>query len=178
MALAACEEEDRPTSPAPSDTPSVPESSLPNEPTTTATETGPVEPTLPAEAKKESEAGVEAFVRFYFSVINYATKSGDVDLLARLHQPSCAGCEAGVEGIKRVYGRGGRIVGSDYTIARLEPTRSDSEHWAVVTHTRLGEQRTIGAGDMNRSFEGGKAKWLVSIARVRGDWSVTTLEVL
>ncbi len=96
--VAGCDEDDGPTSVPPSDSPSAPESSEPTEPTTTTTptETGPVEPTLPTEAEEESKAGAEAFVTFYWDVVNYATKSGDVRLLEHLDQPSCRGCEGGI----------------------------------------------------------------------------------
>jgi len=178
FAVAGCDEDDPSGTPPPSSTPSSPGSSSPTEATSTPTQTGPVEPTLPAEAGRDSKAGVEAFVTFYWDVVNYATKTGDVRLLRELDQPSCEGCEGGIQGIERIYHRGGRIVGGEYAVVRLEPVQSDTQHWAVVTHTRLGKQRTIGAGNLNGSFAGGHAKWLVALARVRGTWSVTTLEVL
>lgn len=178
LALAACEEEDGPSSPSPSDTPSVPESSSPTDPTTTATEAGPVEPTLPVEAEAKSRAGAEAFVRFYWDVVNYATETGDVRLLMQLDQPSCMGCAGGIDLIEAVYSSGGHFVGGRYRVLRLEPAQSPSGDWAITTYTKVGEQRVVGAGALNETYPGGRGKWLIAIARVKNSWSVTTLEGL
>ncbi|MEZ0578128.1 DUF6318 family protein [Nocardioides sp. MH1] len=163
--------------------PGTPSASSSSEVTSTTTETtaiatGPVEPTVPPEAESRGQAGVTAFVRFYWRVVNYAMKTGDVNLLARIDQPSCSGCAAGIQGINRVYRRGGKIVGGNYRVVALKPVSSDPEHWAVVTHTLVKTQRTVGAGNLNGTFKGGPAKWLVSVALVRGTWSVTTVELL
>lgn len=173
VALAGCEDEEDPPEPIESSSePAPPSTSTTAEPTPT----GPVEPTLPAEADGDSRTGVEAFVRFYWDVVNYATKTGETELLERLAQPSCDTCEAGIEGIHRVYGRGGRITGGEYAVARVEPVPSGGGHWAVITHTTIGTQRTIGAGSLNGTFPGGRAKWLLGVAWVSGAWSVSTLE--
>lgn len=143
-----------------------------------STPAGPVEPTLPAEARKGDKAGVEAFVRFYWEVINYATKTGDVGLLKKLDQPSCDGCARGIRGVERVYGRGGRIEGGSYRVTRLQPSRSPSGHWSVITHTKIGDQRTTGAGSLDGRFPGGRATWLLGVARIRTVWTITSLEGL
>jgi hypothetical protein len=174
--VAGCEEDEPSSSPPASDSPSVPESSSPTE--TTSVPTTPVEPTLPAQAEDESQAGAEAFVRFYWEVVNYATKTGDVTLLSELDQVSCEGCDGGVDGIERVYRAGGRIVGGDYDVVKLETVRSESGQWTIVTHTRVGAQRAIDAGKLNRRYPAGRDKWLIALARVHGAWSVSTLESL
>jgi hypothetical protein len=176
--VAGCDEDDGPTSPPSTDSPSVPESSSPATETSTppSTAAGPVEPTLPSDAGANSRQGVEAFVRFYWDVVNYATKTGDIELLGQLHQPSCHTCDAGITGIDRVYQRGGRIVGGSYAVVRLQPVRSPSGQWAVVTHTRVGAQRAIGAGNLNRTYPAGTDTWLIGIARVGGNWSIASLE--
>lgn len=176
LAVAGCEEAEPSSSPAPSSTPSSADSSPTTEATPTASETGPVEPTLPPDAEQDTKAGVEAFVRFYWDVVNYATKTGDVRLLESLAQPSCNTCAAGIEGVENIYDRGGRIVGGDYKVVRLNPVQSGGGDWAVVAHTRVGDQRTVGAGDLNGRFPSGHAKWLIGVARINGAWSVATLE--
>lgn len=171
-ALSGCNDDEEPPEVIESTRePIPPYSSSPTEPP------GPVEPTLPVEAEANTKAGVEAFVTFYWDVVNYATKTGDVELLLALAQPSCDGCDGGAKGIKRVYQRGGHIAGGEYRVVRMEPARSPSGFWTVVTHTHLGEQRTVGAGDLNNTFPGGRAKWLVGVAWVDESWSVSTLEV-
>jgi hypothetical protein len=174
--VAGCEEDAPSSSPPASDSPSVPESSTPTE--TASTPTGPIEPTLPAGADARSEKGVVRFVTHYFDVVNYATSTGDTDRLASLDQPSCTGCEGGVDWVERVYGRGGRIVGGTYQLVRFEPVRSPGGSWTVVAHTQIDDQRVVGAGKLNKVYPGGRAKWLVGVAWVRGTWSVTTLDTL
>jgi hypothetical protein len=176
VVVSGCEEDEPSTSPTPSSSPSEPESSSPSEPTTT--DTGPVEPTLPAEAESETQRGVTEFVGYYFDVINYATSTGDTDLLSTLDQPSCNGCHGGIDFVERVYRNGGRIIGGTYELLRLEPVRSPSGHWTVVARTHLDDQRVVGAGKLNEAYPGGRAKWIVGVARVRDAWSVTTLDIL
>jgi hypothetical protein len=143
---------------------------------TDSTPTGPVEPTLPAEAEKATRAGAEAFVEYYWDVVNYAQATGDVALLSSLAEPSCGACEGGVDLITRVYDRGGRISGVGYEVKRLESSRSPSGHWTIVVYTRAGDQVIKGAGDLDQEFPGGPAKWLMGVSQVRGAWSITTLE--
>lgn len=172
--VAGCEDADPADPIEPTGEPIPPHSSSPTEPTTT--DTGPVEPTLPAEAEGETKEAVEAFVTFYWDVVNYATKTGEVGLLKALDQPSCEGCDGGIRGIARVYRAGGQIVGGDYEVVRVEAYESKSGNWTVDAHTTVGRQRAIGAGDLNTNFPPGRDKWLIGLARVRGAWSVTTLE--
>lgn len=173
--LAGCDDEDDPPEP----TESVSEPTSPSSSTTTEpTPTSPVEPTLPADAEGTNQSAAETFVRFYWDVVNYATKTGDVQLMRELDQPSCEGCEAGIQGIERIYQRGGRIVGGDYQVVRLKAVQSASGRWTVVAHTKVGRQRAVEAGDLNREYPAGRDKWLVALARFRGAWSVSTLESL
>lgn len=172
---AACEDED-PSDPPTSAAPSRSDTTSPTEPTTTPT--GPVEPTLPAAAEAGTKAGAEAFVGFYWAVVNYATKTGDVRLLKQLDQPSCEGCAGGIEWVERVYARGGHVIGGDYEVTRLRAIRSPGGTWSVVTDTTIENQRVVGAGGLNKLYPGGRGKWLVAVNRVNNAWSVSTLEGL
>ncbi|KAA1419221.1 hypothetical protein F0U44_12285 [Nocardioides humilatus] len=138
--------------------------------------TSPVEPTMPAAALEPSKAGAEAFVTYYWSVVNYATKTGEVKLLEELDQPACDTCQAGIDGIAKIYSRGGRIVGGDYSVTMLESVESASGRWTVVAHTWIDEQRAIQAGSLNHTYPAGRDKWLMALARVDDSWSVSTLE--
>jgi hypothetical protein len=151
-------------------------SSTPSEPLTSGSPTMLVEPTLPVEAGDGTRAGAEAFVQYYWDVVNYAQATGDVGLLRSLAQPSCTGCEGGAELIAKVYDRGGRITGPGYRVTGMEPARSPSGHWTVVVHTHVGTQVIRDAGDLNQRFPGGPGKWLMGVSRIEGSWSVTTLE--
>jgi hypothetical protein len=177
LAVAGCEEDDPSDPVTPSGKPIPSHSSEPTDPRT-PTETGPAEPSSPADAESDTKQAVEVFVSYYFDVINYATSTGDVGLLSTLDQPSCNGCQGGIEFVERVYEHGGRIIGGRYRLLGLAPVKSPSGHWTVIVRTELDDQRVVGAGKLNRTYPGGRAKWLVGITRFRDAWSVTMLDIL
>ena len=74
LALAGCAEDDP--------QPKLPSASA-TSPTTTASATpdAAVEPTLPPEAQGKDEAAAEAFVRYFWDLVNYAQETGDVKTL-------------------------------------------------------------------------------------------------
>ena len=112
------------TAPSPSSTPSA-------SPAAEATQ----EPTLPPEAEGNDEAAAEAFVRYYYDVVNYAQATGDVRTLRSLALPACEGCQGGVEYLEGIYQAGGFLKGADYTIQTAE----------VSAETQSGGTRTFGA---------------------------------
>ena len=173
--VAGCDGEEDPPNPSP------PSSSTPSSATSSETvvvTSGPVEPVPPPETVEDSKAGAEAFVRYYWDVVNFATKSGETEALSRLDQPSCDTCRAGIAGVKRVYDAGGEIVGGKYRVTRLETARSASGRWTVIAYTHVGEQRAVGAGELDRIYPAGRDKWLIALTRIEDRWSVTTLESL
>jgi hypothetical protein len=50
-------------------------------------------PALPAIAKQDSPAGVEAFIAHYFEVLNYGIDSSDWEPLKQLADPDCDACK-------------------------------------------------------------------------------------
>jgi hypothetical protein len=89
-------------------------------PPPTPTPTRPVEPSLPSEAQGEDAAAAEAFVRFYWEMVNYAQATGDSQALARQSSDSCVGCQAAIELVSEVYGSGGSILGGESTVSNVE----------------------------------------------------------
>jgi hypothetical protein len=176
VVVSGCEEDDPSTSPTPSSSPSEPESSSPSEPTTTPT--GPVEPTLPSEAKEETQAGLRAFVTYYYEVINFATSTGDVDELKAVAEPSCTGCQGPIELIERVYDRGGRIAGGGYRVIDLDPAPLANGFWTVEARTRIGDQFVRDAGDLNKRYPGGRGGLRFTLRYRASSWRVTSLESL
>jgi hypothetical protein len=178
FAVAGCDEDDPSGSPPPSSTLSSPDSSSPTEATSAATPTGPVEPTLPTEAERADKAGAEAFVSYYYDVVNYATATGDVAQLKTLDEPSCGGCQNGIELIEKVYGRGGRIVGGDYRVLKLESLQLHGDVWSVTARTHVNDQFVRGAGDLNQKYPGGRSGLHFTLHFQEGAWKTTTLEGL
>lgn len=83
-------------------------------PTSPAAE--PVEPELPGAATQPSEAGARAFIAYYWELINYAQVTGDVKALRAVSGPNCAGCNAGIKGIRQRHRIGKHVVGGPFRI--------------------------------------------------------------
>ena len=59
-------------------------------PSPTVTESGPA---IPAAAREQTEAGAEAFVRFFFDQFNTAWTEPRAGLIASLSDPACSFCK-------------------------------------------------------------------------------------
>ncbi len=74
---------------------------------------GPAEnvpvPVLPAEAKKETKAGLEAFAKYWYELVEYAYETGDLEPLKAVSGPSCVACNGAYELVTKGY------VADDYT---------------------------------------------------------------
>lgn len=91
----------------------------PSEPASASTSpspTGPVEPTMPAAAKKHTAAGAEAFVEFYWEMVNYAQLTGDLSGLVRLSDPNCGACAGGLDFLRRIFNGGGEVRGGEVSV--------------------------------------------------------------
>ena len=69
--------------------------------------------------------------------------------------------------MEQVYANGGRVVGGDYQVVGRESAQSPSGDWAITTHTKIGRQKVVGAGDLNQRYPAGKGKSLLAITRLR-----------
>jgi|GEM_PF-6157860 len=174
--VAGCEAEDPADPIASTREPIPPHSSSPTE-SVSPTDSGPVEPTLPTEAEAETEAGAEAFVEYYWEVVNYARQTGDVDLLRSLSVPNCGGCNGGIDAIERVYARGGKISGGHFEVLNSLPGRTPSGAWNVSTQVKVGRSKTTGAGDLNQSVRPGKLDFFFGLGYDDGAWHVTFLDL-
>ena len=107
---------------------------------------------MPAVARKRTEAGGRAFVRYWIQTANYAAATGDVKLLAKVSADGCAGCDGIITGIKSIYDDGGRVVagGWEPPLLRTYPSqRGDQAFAGRVTygaHEALETVRSIDAG--------------------------------
>jgi hypothetical protein len=107
LVVAACSGE-----PAPIE-PEVSASSLtPPRPTSTLTP-----PTLPKPAERKDATGAANFVLYWVKVTDYASWSGDTDILRSLGAASCGGCNDYVDLIDRTYAAGGFFRGGKRTLS-------------------------------------------------------------
>ena len=142
--------------------------------------TGPVEPTLPAEAAGEDAAAAEAFVRFYWEMANYAQATGDVGGLRRLAAPSCAACVAAADFVEGVYRDGGRITGGEASTSGFESTKLGSASDFTVQVKVLLDNRAqtvdrAGAKDDER-FPADRVRANFVLERASAGWVVSFWE--
>lgn len=107
LALAACEEEDGPSSPSTSDTPSVPESSSPSEPSTVANSTEPPNDVDPV-----------AVVRTWVTSLNAILTGADPVAATELATANCWTCDEHIDPILTTLAEGGWYRGGRWTVDR------------------------------------------------------------
>lgn len=135
-------------------------------PTADPTPTGPVEPTLPAEAEGTDAAAAEAFVRYFWEVVNFAQRSGEVSALRALASSSCQACTGGADWIERVYASGGRIEGGEYKVTRARVKvlgAGDLRLYEVQAWVTTTDQRVVEAGEFNESFPGESGRFDMTV---------------
>lgn len=148
--------------------------------TPTPTPTGPVEPTLPAEAEGDDAAAAEAFVRFYWEMVNYAQTTGNVGTLREIASDTCAACLSGLKGIEDVHIVGGSIEGGDVSVldARAEQiTSREGRAFTVQVSTEVSPQRILEPNKKPRRFAGGPVSFEFIVRHQGGSWSVMRLDV-
>lgn len=89
------------------------------EPSASDTASAAPAPTMPAQAREDSDEGRVAFVAHWIDVFNHAQGTGDVDGLQELSSSSCAGCQEYIDLFATTYGDGGYFKDADLEIERL-----------------------------------------------------------
>ncbi len=119
-----------------------PESSAPT--SASATPSGPVEPTMPAAAKQHNAAGAEAFVAYYWELVNYAQATGELAKLKSLGSGACQACAGGVAGLRTVFANGGTIQGGDASLSNVSSSVVQAgEHRAFQVTADIANTRQI-----------------------------------
>lgn len=92
-------------------------------------------PTLPAAAKRNDETGAANFVAYWVKVANFASQTGDTELLRRVSAPGCAACGDYIQLYEKTYDAGGLIRGGLDELSGVEVERGTTEHFvrALVT---------------------------------------------
>ncbi|MCW2791820.1 MAG: hypothetical protein JWO76_918, partial [Nocardioides sp.] len=109
-----------------------------------STPTGPVEPTMPAAAKKHTVAGAKAFVKFYWDMADYAQASGDLAGLTTLTSENCDACNGGASYLKKVFAKGGHIRGGETTVTIQDASKiSAGNHIAFQVKAQVKNTRQV-----------------------------------
>jgi hypothetical protein len=170
LALGACSGGD----PEPRFAPS--SSSPPTSPSTTAA-SDPVPPTMPAEAKGTDAAAAEAFVRFYWEMVNYAQATGDLRDLRVISSMHCVACRGGIGGIEQVVARGGRISGGVGRVSRMDTTFLENKGVteAVVEFVLATSRQIVDypGSDDDQVFRAGSSHLRAVLSPTRRGWVMT-----
>lgn len=68
-------------------------------------------PVLPEVAKTETKEGLEAFTKYWFSVLSYSYETGDTEPLSAVSGPGCVFCQGLVDNIELAWSDGRWISG-------------------------------------------------------------------
>jgi hypothetical protein len=151
--------------------------------TPTSAAPDPVEPDLPAAAAEASEAGARAFIGYYWELINYAQATGDVKELRAASGANCAGCNAGIRGIRQRHRAGQHVVGGAYRVRVTDLSKlsiSSGEltgfHATVVAeHDEQTATSTDGTDDVRAAGESTADMYLIWITD--SGWRVDLMDV-
>jgi hypothetical protein len=152
-------------------------SSPPAPPTSSPTEAAP---TLPAAAKGRSEAAAKAFVRHYFTTLNYAMNTGTIQPLEALSDKRCESCSAIARNIESTYAAGGHIESRGWLLNSISPVpRQPVRRPIFDLGVRMTtETVTRKAGEKARKFEGGKQPMTIHLLDSGGSWRVLRLDLI
>jgi hypothetical protein len=154
-------------SPSPSPSPSAPSSS-----------TGPVAPTLPAEAKGKSAESAEAFSRYYVDVINYAMHTGDTSIIRSNATNACSVCEVIAKAIDQAYEGGGHLEGRGWVVKKVAPAVSTNGKSAnVAVQVVITSQKSFDSPSASPSVTRETTGLIdLSLIEQHGSWTVSRLE--
>ncbi|MCB0896707.1 MAG: hypothetical protein H6529_07170 [Nocardioides sp.] len=147
-------------------------------PPTTTPASSPTAPTMPPEARGTDAAAAEAFVKFFFEVVNFAQRTGDVSVLKTLGF-RCGGCDAGVDSISSTYSHHGHIEGGEGRPAGLETgfLQRASGDWAVVECTVVTSKQFVDqpGKDNDKRYPAGKTDVRLILQPRSDAWVVRSL---
>lgn len=73
-------------------------------------------PVLPEAAKAETKEGLEAFAQYWYSLLNYAFETGDLEPIRAVTGSPCAMCDKIFPGIVKWHSDGRWVVGASITV--------------------------------------------------------------
>lgn len=104
-------------------------------------------PSLPVEAREQTEAGAEAFVRYYVELMNYGQASGDASPLEAVSAQECGACSGFISTVDDVYVDGGAVEGGEFVIRELSPLPLDyGADYATYAVIDVAPQTILDAG--------------------------------
>ncbi|WP_459970947.1 DUF6318 family protein, partial [Nocardioides pyridinolyticus] len=119
-------------------------------------------------------AAAEAFVKFYWELVDYAQQSGNVASLRSLGQ-NCVTCEAGIKSITEIYSAGGEIRGGEGAISDLQARfLADSSQRVLVIFTLTNSSQVVDYPGESRDihYEAGDLAYQTILKHTSSGWRV------
>lgn len=163
-------------------TPEIPDPTTPS-PSAEETDTGPVEPTLPPEAEGDGVEAAEAFISYYFALVDHARATGQTAPLSKIALKSCSTCGGVVDVINQVSENQGNIQGGDQAVRDIQLRQlggiKDVRTFQGTAKVDSTEQAIEGSGDTDLDGIYPAGTLNVSVLVVKGkqgwrfaEWSV------
>ncbi|WP_281168275.1 DUF6318 family protein [Nocardioides insulae] len=163
------------------DTPTASPSPAPSTSTaTTPSPTTPQPPVMPDAARQHTKAGAIAFAKHFFATSDYAQSHLDPNSVSALSSPTCAGCNGGIESIRRVKRANGSYSGGETrpTNFKVEGSKAGNLVTYEVTADLYNTKQEISyPGKRKREvYPPGTITIRLTLIPHRSDWQVAILE--
>lgn len=156
---------------------SPPEDPPTSAPSPSPTSTTPPAPELPEEAKANTKAGAEAFVRYYVDLINRTQVSGEPQLIRDASLPTCRTCTSALDVVIDLHDRGATIDGGQWTLKSTEVSRPETPPGSdpvAVVHATIDAARQVvhEPGKKPVTYPAGVVKYFFTLTWTRTGWKV------
>jgi len=138
-------------------------------------------PVKPALADQNSKAGLEAFTKYWFALLDYGFQTGDTKTWASLSSTDCVFCSDLKAGITNDYKDGSWLVGGRIQTPRVEAVTAISEPVQKVTVQVLQSAASGYKSDGSKGDRSGTASnsaVVILVAYKAGTWSVADMHPL
>lgn len=144
-------------------------------------------PTTPPEAVKPAEPeamglpgteGAAAAAQYFFSLLTYASATGDLEAIQAIRHPECIFCASSVEDVTGEKEAGLSTVGGAISTDVTRSTQISEEFFSIELTVQSEPSRTVdGAGTVVESFEAGSGTAVVVVLGAPGRWVVRAVEL-
>ncbi|MGF9660319.1 DUF6318 family protein [Arthrobacter crystallopoietes] len=145
---------------------------------------GPAEnvplPKMPKEAKEKTHAGLEAFARHWYALLNYAYESGDASPLKEITGDDCERCQMVYEGLD-AQGSTTWTVGGQVQIQQISTNfvaDSNGVYQLPVQLKRMGATHYVDGEKHSTDAPGGLTLDLFMAKYEKGEWTAQDVGVI
>ncbi|WP_237563572.1 DUF6318 family protein [Arthrobacter sp. H-02-3] len=139
-------------------------------------------PVLPEAAKAETKEGLEAFARYWYSLLNYSYETGDLSGINSISGPSCALCGKVFPGIQKWNAEGRWIVGATVTVhavqSRFVKTPNGDFQVAIQSQQAAGSLKNADGTEAQVVSESAMLGDLMVARYEGGRWAVQNVDRL